>query len=65
VQRLLRKLKGAARLQEQLRLSRALQALEHSRTAAARRLLERLAAGAAESWQTREAKASLGRLARQ
>jgi hypothetical protein len=65
VQRLLEKLKGAARLQEQLRLSRALQALEQGRTAAARRLLERLAGGAAESWQTREAKATLGRLARQ
>jgi RNA polymerase sigma factor (sigma-70 family) len=65
VQRLLGKPKGAARMQEQLRLSRALQALEHGRTAAARRLLERLAAGAAESRQSREAKAALGRLARQ
>jgi hypothetical protein len=47
---------------EQLRQSRALLALEYANGAEARKLLERLAAGAPGAWLTEEAKAALRRL---
>jgi RNA polymerase sigma factor (sigma-70 family) len=64
VKRLLQKLEGAAQSAERLRTSRALQALEHMGDPEARRVLARLAGGAAEVWQTREAKAALQRVDR-
>jgi hypothetical protein len=48
-----------------LRSLRALEVLERAGTAEARQLIQRIAAGAAEARLTREAKASLERLARQ
>jgi WD40 repeat protein len=48
---------------EELRQVRAVEALEHAGTADARALLERLARGADEAWQTREARAALRRAA--
>jgi WD40 repeat protein len=54
----------ASRAQDRLRLSRALRVLEHAGNADARRLLTRLADGAEGTWQSREAKSALARLAR-
>lgn len=47
---------------ERLRALRAIEVLENIGTAEAQRTLQRLAGGAAEAQQTREAKASLERL---
>jgi WD40 repeat protein len=49
---------------EQLRLSRAVEALERIGTAEARKVLRELSQGAADAWLTQEAKASLERLAK-
>jgi hypothetical protein len=64
VERLLAKLETAVASPEQLRSLRAVEALEHLGTPAARRLLAALAQGAPEARLTEEAKASLGRLTR-
>jgi hypothetical protein len=64
VERLLQRLKGPAVSAEGLRAARAVRALEYSGSAEARRLLATLAEGAADAPLTREAKASLGRLAK-
>jgi hypothetical protein len=61
---LLEKAKNSDLTGESLRVSRAIEALEHAGTAAARELLNRLAAGAPGAWQTREAKSALRRLDR-
>lgn len=47
---------------DQLRIARALEALERSGTAEARQTLTRLSSGVAEAWQTREARGALDRL---
>jgi hypothetical protein len=57
---LLDQLEGANRL----RRSRAVEVLEQTGTAEARRLLQTLAEGASEAWLTQEAKAALERLER-
>lgn len=49
---------------DNLRFLRAVEALEHMKTPQARKLLEKLASGAAFAWQTVEAKAALDRLSR-
>ena len=58
--RLLERLAGAPRL----RWLRALEVLEQVGTAPARKVVEALAHGAPEAWLTREARATLRRLAR-
>jgi WD40 repeat protein len=57
IERLLERLEG-----EKVTLGRALEALEHTAASEARQLLEVLAAGEAEAWLTREAKATRHRL---
>jgi WD domain, G-beta repeat len=64
IEDLLRKLQQPAGLSEQLRLLRAVEALECAGTPEARRVLEKLAGGVAEARLTREAKAALERLSR-
>jgi WD40 repeat protein len=49
---------------EQVKFGRALEVLEHTAAPESRQLLEALAAGDAEAWLTREARASLERVAR-
>jgi RNA polymerase sigma factor (sigma-70 family) len=61
---LLERLRGPVRLPEALRSVRAVAVLEAIATPPARQLLEEVAAGAPEARLTREAKASLERLAR-
>ncbi len=63
--RLLRRLEAEAGSAGRLRDERALQALAHASGPAARRVLKRLAGGAAGVWLTREAGAVLQRLERQ
>jgi hypothetical protein len=63
VEQILTKLKEGAPPPEQLRALRAVEVLEHTGTAEARRLLATLAKGAPEAQLTQEAKASLERLA--
>ncbi len=62
VEELLDKLTGGTLTTEQLRLVRAVEALERAGTAEARRVLEALARGAPGTLTTREAQAALGRL---
>jgi dipeptidyl aminopeptidase/acylaminoacyl peptidase len=57
IERLLERLE-----REQVTLGRALEALEHAAAPESRQLLETLAAGEAEAWLTREAKAALHRV---
>jgi RNA polymerase sigma factor (sigma-70 family) len=64
IEQLLAKLDGRAVTPEDWRTLRALTALEHARTAAARRLLEALAEGASGARLTREARQALDRLRR-
>jgi formylglycine-generating enzyme required for sulfatase activity len=64
VERLLEKLDQPLVSGERLRALRAVEVLEHIGSPAARQTLERLAGGMPEARVTREAKASLGRLAR-
>jgi RNA polymerase sigma factor (sigma-70 family) len=61
-ERLLARLEGPVTDRELLRALRAVEALEWTATAEARRLLERLAGGAPEGRLTREARAALTRL---
>jgi WD40 repeat protein len=61
---LLRRLAEPTMPPERLQVLRALEALEKAGTPAARRIFERLAGGAPEAWQTREARTSLERLAK-
>jgi RNA polymerase sigma factor (sigma-70 family) len=63
LERLLKKLEGAAPSPALLRVLRAVEALEMANTDAARRLLKRLAAGAEGAPLTKAARASLQRLA--
>jgi hypothetical protein len=65
IERLVEKLTGQTLTREQLRLMRALEVLEWVGSREARRVLETLAAGAPGALATREAQASLDRLARQ
>jgi RNA polymerase sigma factor (sigma-70 family) len=60
---LLEKMDAVAPSPGEVRAVRAVEALEHAGTPAARRLLADLAAGVPEARQTREARAALGRLA--
>jgi len=60
---LLEKLDGATPTPEEARAIRVVEVLEHAGTVGARRLLTALAGGVPEAGQTREAKASLERLA--
>ncbi|HEY7427195.1 MAG TPA: hypothetical protein VH682_23375 [Gemmataceae bacterium] len=64
IEQLLEKLREDERSPERLRMSRALEVLEHIGTREARQLLEALAGGAPGAWLTREAKASAQRLER-
>jgi hypothetical protein len=64
VEQLLAYLDGRTISPEDLRTLRALTALEHARTAAARRLLEALAEGAPGARLTREARQALDRVRR-
>jgi hypothetical protein len=64
VGRLLQQLGWPVKSPERLRALRAVEGLEHIGTTEARRLLEKLAQGAPEAGLTREAKASLERLAK-
>jgi hypothetical protein len=61
---LLREMDNEELSPEQLRVVRSIEALEYIATPAARELLEKLAAGAPEARLTREAKATLERLAK-
>jgi hypothetical protein len=65
LERLLAKLGGPVGLPEALRALRAVEALEHLGTGAARRLLATLAGGTADARLTQEAKAALRRLGRE
>jgi hypothetical protein len=62
VDRLLKRLRGEQRAPEFLRCLRAIEAVEHARTPAARELLRRLARGADGAVQTQHARAALRRL---
>ncbi|CEF49278.1 unnamed protein product [uncultured bacterium] len=64
VEQLLQKVEAAAQSPERLRTLRGLQVLEHSGTPEAKKVLQALAKGAPEARVTREAKATLERLAR-
>jgi hypothetical protein len=64
VRGLLERLAGTEQAAERARAGRALKVLELVGSADARRLLEELAGGHADVWLTREAQASLDRLAR-
>jgi WD40 repeat protein/beta-lactamase regulating signal transducer with metallopeptidase domain len=64
VEVLLEKLTGGTLTPEQLRLVRAVEALERAGSPEARRVLETLSRGAPGALPTREAEAALGRLAR-
>ena len=61
---LLEKLRGPLTDAERLRSLRVVEVLEHAGTEQARRLLARLAGGAAEARLTREAKGAMQRLDR-
>jgi WD40 repeat protein len=64
LERLLYRLDGPTPTGERLRAVRAVEVLEHIRSAEARELLRTLADGAPEAQLTREARATLGRLSR-
>jgi hypothetical protein len=63
VEELLKRLARMATQPEPMRRRRAVEVLEYIGTPAARRLLKKLAGGAADADQTKDAKASLRRLA--
>jgi len=65
VEKLLDRLKKRKTASEWIRQVRAIQVLEHAGTLEAHQLLQSLADGEPRAWLTREAKASLLRLARQ
>jgi hypothetical protein len=62
MQLLVQRIEGTAYTSDQIRVARALQALERIPTKAARNLLESLSRGAAVAQQTRDARAALERL---
>ena len=62
LEELLRKMEDEGITSEHLRALRSVEVLEMIGTAAARKVLQNLASGAAEAEQTRKAKAALGRL---
>jgi dipeptidyl aminopeptidase/acylaminoacyl peptidase len=64
IEEILQRLQGPVTSPERMRPLRAVEALEQMGTPAARKVLEALAKGAAEAWLTREARASLDRLAK-
>jgi hypothetical protein len=64
IERLLERAAGLSLSSEELRVWRALEAIEHMRTAEANALLEVFARGAPGAWPTEEAKAALKRIAK-
>jgi hypothetical protein len=64
IERLLERAAGLTLSADELRVWRALEAIEHMRTAEANALLEVFARGAPGAWPTEEAKAALKRLAK-
>jgi hypothetical protein len=64
IERLIERAAGLTLSAEELRVWRALEALEHMRTVSANDLLTVFAKGAPGAWPTEEAKAALKRLAK-